>query len=68
MIFKGIYDLEGTQAWLKEIEKIFQAMVCTEVHKVQFGPHIMLEGSMTGGIIRVRDWKLLVLRLLGLCS
>lgn len=29
-MFKGIYDPEDAQVWLKEIEKILRVMVCTE--------------------------------------
>jgi len=32
--FKGRYDLDGAQTWLKEIERIFRVMQCTEVQKV----------------------------------
>lgn len=35
--FKGRYHLYGAQAWLKDIEKIFRGMVCTEEENVQFG-------------------------------
>lgn len=41
--FKGRYDLEGAQVWLREIEKIFQVMACTEEHKVLFGTHMLSE-------------------------
>lgn len=41
--FKGIYDLEGAQTWLREIEKIFHVMVCTEEHKVLFDTRMLLE-------------------------
>lgn len=34
LTLKGIYDLEGEQAWLGEIEKIFLVVACIEVHKV----------------------------------
>jgi len=29
--FKGRYDLDGAQTWLKEIERIFRVMQCNEV-------------------------------------
>lgn len=41
--FKGRYDPDGVEAWLKEIEKIFRVMVCTDVQKVQFGTHMLSE-------------------------
>lgn len=31
LTFKGRYDLVGVQAWLKEVEKIFQVMACIKV-------------------------------------
>lgn len=41
--FKGSNDPEGAHAWLRETEKIFRVMACIEVHKVQFGAHMMSE-------------------------
>ena len=41
--FKGRYDPDGAQAWLKEIERIFWVMQCTEVQKVRFGTHQLSE-------------------------
>ncbi|XP_050907359.1 uncharacterized protein LOC127120836 [Lathyrus oleraceus] len=41
--FKGRYDPDGAQIWLKEIEKIFRVMTCTEAQKVQFGTHMLSE-------------------------
>ena len=41
--FKGRYDLDGAQTWLKEIERVFRVMQCTEVQKVRFGTHILAE-------------------------
>ena len=35
--FKGRYDPDGAQTWLKEIERIFRVMQCSEVQKVRFG-------------------------------
>lgn len=43
LTFKGIYDTEGAQAWLREIKKIFRVMTCNEVQKVQFGTHMLSE-------------------------
>ena len=37
--FKGRYDPNGAQTWLKEIERIFRVMQCTEVQQVRFGTH-----------------------------
>jgi len=39
--FKGRYDPDGAQTWLKEIERVFRVMQCTEVQKVRFGTHIV---------------------------
>lgn len=41
--FKGIYNSDGAQAWLREIIKIFRVMACTEVQKVQFDTHMLSE-------------------------
>ncbi|XP_050878076.1 uncharacterized protein LOC127081892 [Lathyrus oleraceus] len=41
--FKGSHHLEGTQEWLKVIEKIFRVMACTEAQKAQFVTHMLLE-------------------------
>jgi len=40
-IFKGRYDPDGAQTWLKEIEKVFRVMQCTEVQKLCFGTHML---------------------------
>lgn len=41
--FKGRYDSEGSQVWLKSIDKIFRVMVCTEAYKILFGTHMLYE-------------------------
>jgi len=41
--FKGRYDPDGAQTWLKEIERVFWVMQCTEVQKVRFGTHMLAE-------------------------
>ncbi|RHN40786.1 putative nucleotidyltransferase, Ribonuclease H [Medicago truncatula] len=41
--FKGRYDPDGAQTWLKEIERVFRVMQCTEVQKVRFGTHQLAE-------------------------
>ena len=41
--FKGRYDPDGAQTWLKEIERVFRVMQCTEVQKVRFGTHMLAE-------------------------
>lgn len=41
--FKGRYDLDGAQSWLREIERIFRVMDYSEAHKVQFGTHMLAE-------------------------
>lgn len=41
--FKGMYDLDGKQTWLRDIEKICMVMACTEAQKVQFGTHMLAE-------------------------
>jgi len=41
--FKGRYDPDGAQNWLKEIERIFRVMECSEAQKVRFGTHMLAE-------------------------
>ena len=47
--FKGRYDPDGAQNWLKEIERIFRLMECSEAQKVRFGTHVLAEEA--------DDWK-----------
>jgi len=46
--FKGRYDPDGAQKWLKEVERIFRVMQCSKVQKVRFGTHMLAE--------EVDDW------------
>jgi len=46
--FKGRYDPDGAQTWLKEVERIFRVMQCSEVQMVRFGTHMLAE--------EVDDW------------
>ena len=41
--FKGRYDPDGAQTWLKEVERIFRVMQCSEVQMVRFGTHMLAE-------------------------
>jgi hypothetical protein len=41
--FKGRYDPDGAQTWLKEVERIFRVMQCTDDQKVRFGTHMLSE-------------------------
>jgi hypothetical protein len=41
--FKGRYDPDGAQTWLKEIERVFRVMQCTDDRKVRFGTHMLAE-------------------------
>jgi len=41
--FKGRYDPDGAQTWLKEVERIFQVIQCSEVQMVRFGTHMLAE-------------------------
>ena len=38
--FKGRYDPDGAHLWLKEVERIFWVMQCSDVQMVQFGTHV----------------------------
>ncbi|XP_058774546.1 uncharacterized protein LOC131648833 [Vicia villosa] len=42
--FRGKHDREGAHEWLKEVERIFRVMDCSDAQKVRFGTH-MLEGE-----------------------
>ncbi|MCH85183.1 hypothetical protein A2U01_0006027 [Trifolium medium] len=42
--FKGMYDPEGAQDWLQEIERIFRAMASTDAQRVMLATH-MLKGE-----------------------
>jgi len=41
--FKGRYDLDGAQTWLKEVERIFRVMQCTDIQMVRFVTHMLAE-------------------------
>jgi len=41
--FKGRYDPDGAQTWLKEVERIFRVMECTEPQMMRFGMHMLAE-------------------------
>jgi hypothetical protein len=41
LTFKGRYDPDGAQTWLKEMERVFRVMQCTEDQKVRFGTHML---------------------------
>lgn len=41
--FKGRYDPDGAQVWIKEIKKIFRVKACTEEQKLLFGTHMLSE-------------------------
>src|SRR3954467_13592735 len=44
-IFEGMYGPDKAQAWMREMEKIFQVMSCIDVQKVQFGTHMLTKGA-----------------------
>jgi len=39
--FKGRYDPDGAQMWLKEVERIFRVMQCMDIQMVRFGTHML---------------------------
>ncbi len=41
--FKGRYDPDGAQTWLKKVERIFRVMQCSDVQMVRFGTHMLAE-------------------------
>jgi hypothetical protein len=56
LTFKGRYDRDGAQTWLKEIERVFRVMQCTEDQKVCFGTNMLAE--------EVDDWWVSLLPIL----
>ncbi|RDX87852.1 hypothetical protein CR513_30621, partial [Mucuna pruriens] len=40
---KGGYDLDNSQNWIREVEKIFHAMDCTNAQKVTFDTYVLVE-------------------------
>jgi hypothetical protein len=48
--FKGRYDPDGAQTWLKEIERVFRVMQCTEDQKVRFDQRLTIRSGMRGGV------------------
>ncbi|XP_058774497.1 uncharacterized protein LOC131648787 [Vicia villosa] len=40
-VFKGKHDPDGALEWLKEIERIFRVMDCTQAQKVRYGTHML---------------------------
>ncbi|XP_058782929.1 uncharacterized protein LOC131657562 [Vicia villosa] len=40
-VFKGKHDPDGALEWLKEIERIFRVMDCTQAQKVWYGTHML---------------------------
>ena len=41
--FKGGYDPEGAEEWVREIEKIFDVIACEEDQKVRFAAYVLIE-------------------------
>ena len=41
--FNGGYNPDGAHNWIREIEKIFQVMTCSEGQKVAFGTYTLVE-------------------------
>ena len=41
--FRGGYDPEGAETWLKEMRKIFRVMQCPEEQQVLFATHMLAE-------------------------
>src|ERR1051325_1457785 len=40
-VFKGKHDPDGAFDWLKDIERIFRVMDCTQAQKVRYGTHML---------------------------
>ncbi|XP_050889398.1 uncharacterized protein LOC127094633 [Lathyrus oleraceus] len=41
LTFEGAHEPDKAQEWLKDIEKIFRVMNCSDAQKVQFGTHML---------------------------
>ncbi|MCI65202.1 GRAS family transcription factor, partial [Trifolium medium] len=48
-LFKGGYNPEGAVKWVEEVEIIFEAMGCTEEHKIVLGTYVLREEATNGG-------------------
>ncbi|XP_058762021.1 uncharacterized protein LOC131635417 [Vicia villosa] len=44
-IFEGGYGPDKARAWMKEMERIFQVLNCTDVQKVRFSTHMLMKGA-----------------------
>ncbi|MCI59058.1 hypothetical protein A2U01_0080313, partial [Trifolium medium] len=42
-LFTGGYNPEGAVKWVEEVEIIFEAMGCTEEHKITLGTYVLRE-------------------------
>ncbi|MCI85536.1 hypothetical protein A2U01_0106815, partial [Trifolium medium] len=42
-LFTGGYNPEGAAKWVEEVEIIFDAMGCTEEHKITLGTYVLRE-------------------------
>ena len=43
--FRGGYDPDGAQAWLREMEKIFRALQCDDADKVTFATYVLSDDA-----------------------
>ena len=41
--FVGGYDPNGSQKWLREIEKIFRVIACLDIQKVAYATHMLVD-------------------------
>ena len=39
--FKGKHEPDEAMVWLKEVERIFRLMDCTDAQKIRFGTHML---------------------------
>ncbi|XP_027368272.1 uncharacterized protein LOC113874240 [Abrus precatorius] len=40
--FRGVFNPDGAQLWIEELEKIYEAMVCTEEEKVTYAAFMLV--------------------------
>ncbi|XP_058757403.1 uncharacterized protein LOC131630660 [Vicia villosa] len=54
--FRGRYDLDGEQEWLKEIERIFRVMDCFAAHKVGTRQRLGAIGEVITWVVFTREF------------
>ena len=66
--FKGAYNLDRADEWIKAIKKIFTVLACTEEQKVAFATYMLKADIEFWWVGIKRCWKVLEPPSLGMCS